>query len=113
VLAPLTPLTLDAMVSILTEPRNALVRQYQHMFSLEGAKLRFTDGALRLIAQKAMRRDTGARGLRGVMEEIMVDLLFELPDMSKEGAEFLIDEGAVMRPRSTLADLRVKRKETA
>lgn len=116
VLAPLVPLTLDAMVSILTEPRNALVRQYQHMFSLEGCKLRFTDGALRAIAQKAMKRDTGARGLRGVMEEIMVDLLFELPDAvasAKEGAEFVIDEASVLHPGRGLNDLRVKRKETA
>lgn len=113
VLAPLLPLTLDAMVSILTEPRNALVRQYQHMFSLEGAKLKFTKGALRVIAEKALRRDTGARGLRGVMEEIMVDLLFELPDYAKDGGEFVIDEAAAARPGARLADLRVKRKETA
>jgi ATP-dependent Clp protease ATP-binding subunit ClpX len=114
VLAPLMPLTLDAMVSILNEPRNALVRQYQHMFSLEGAKLKFTDGALRAIAQKAMKRDTGARGLRGVMEEIMVDLLFELPDYAKEGnPEFMIDEAAVLRPGRRLGDLRTKKKESA
>jgi ATP-dependent Clp protease ATP-binding subunit ClpX len=113
VLAPLVPLTLDAMVSILTEPRNALVRQYQHMFSLEGSKLKFTDGALRAIAQKAMKRDTGARGLRGVMEEIMVDLLFELPDYAKDGAEFVIDEASVLRPGRRLVDLRIKKKESA
>jgi ATP-dependent Clp protease ATP-binding subunit ClpX len=116
VLAPLVPLTLDAMVSILTEPRNALVRQYQHMFSLEGAQLKFTDSALRAIAQKAMKRDTGARGLRGVMEEIMVDFLYELPDYAgphKEGAEFVIDESTVLRPGRQLADLRTKKKESA
>src|SRR3954462_7886744 len=67
VIAPLMPLTLDAMVSILTEPKNALVRQYQHLFSLEDAKLTFTEGALRAIAEKATKRDTGARGLRAVM----------------------------------------------
>src|SRR6185295_12990186 len=69
VIAPLMPLSLDAMVSILTEPRNALVRQYQHLFSIEDAKLTFTEGALRAIAEKATARDTGARGLRAVMEE--------------------------------------------
>jgi ATP-dependent Clp protease ATP-binding subunit ClpX len=113
VLAPLMPLSMDAMVSILTEPKNALVRQYQHLFSLENAKLTFTDGALRAIAEKASKRDTGARGLRGVMEEIMVDLMYELPDQKATGAEYIIDEKAVRNPGRRLADLRVKRKETA
>jgi len=113
VLAPLMPLSLDAMMSILTEPKNALIRQYQHLFSLENAKLTFTDGALRAIAEKASKRDTGARGLRGVMEEIMVDLMYELPDQKGTGAEYIIDEKAVRTPGRRLADLRVKRKETA
>src|SRR5262249_52549590 len=113
VIAPLMPLTQDAMVSILTEPRNALVRQYQHLFTLEYAKLTFTSGALRAIAEKASKRDTGARGLRGVMEEIMVDLMFELPEVKEAGAEYVIDEGAVRARGRRLLDLRVKRKESA
>jgi ATP-dependent Clp protease ATP-binding subunit ClpX len=113
VIAPLMPLSLDAMVSILTEPKNALVRQYQHLFSLEDAKLTFTDGALRAIAEKAAKRDTGARGLRAVMEEIMVDLMYELPDLDNEGHEYIIDEAAVRRQGRRLLDLRVKRKESA
>jgi ATP-dependent Clp protease ATP-binding subunit ClpX len=112
VIAPLMPLTADAMVNILTEPKNAIVRQYQHLFALEDAKLTFTDGALRAIAEKATKRDTGARGLRAVMEEIMVNLMFELPDQDNKGAEFVIDEGAV-RGKSRLGDLRIKRKESA
>jgi ATP-dependent Clp protease ATP-binding subunit ClpX len=112
VIAPLTPLTIEAMVSILTEPRNAIVRQYQHLFALEEAKLTFTDEALRAIATKATKRDTGARGLRAVMEEIMVDLMYELPDHDSHGEEYIIDAGAVDRPRR-LADLRIKRKESA
>ena len=113
VIAPLMPLALDAMVSILTEPKNALVRQYQHLFSLENAKLTFTDGALQAIAEKATKRDTGARGLRAVMEEIMVDLMYELPDMENEGEEYVIDEAAVRRTAKRLAELRIKRKESA
>jgi ATP-dependent Clp protease ATP-binding subunit ClpX len=113
IIAPLMPLTTDAMISILTEPKNALVRQYQHLFSLEDAKLTFTDGALRAIAEKASKRDTGARGLRAVMEEIMVDLMFDLPDQKSSGAEYVIDEKHVRTPGRRLADLRVKRKETA
>ncbi|MEX2218783.1 MAG: ATP-dependent Clp protease ATP-binding subunit ClpX [Phycisphaerales bacterium] len=113
VIAPLMPLSLDAMVSILTEPKNALIRQYQHLFSLEDAKLTFTDGALRAIAEKATKRDTGARGLRAVMEEIMVDLMYELPDLKSDGAEYIVDEVAVRRSGRRLAELRVKRKESA
>jgi len=112
VIAPLMPLTLDAMVNILTEPKNALVRQYQHLFSLENAKLTFTDAALKAIAEKAMRRETGARGLRAVMEEIMLPLMYELPEMNHGGAEYIIDRANVVRP-GRLADLRAKRKESA
>jgi ATP-dependent Clp protease ATP-binding subunit ClpX len=112
VLAPLMPLTQDAMVNILTEPRNALVRQYQHMFALENARLTFTAAALRAIAAKALKRDTGARALRAVLEETMLNLLYELPDVDHQGAEYIIDYDDVMHPRR-LADLRVKRKESA
>jgi ATP-dependent Clp protease ATP-binding subunit ClpX len=112
VIAPLVPLTVDAMVNILTEPKNALVRQYQHLFSLENAKLSFTEGALRAIAEKATKRDTGARGLRAVVEELMIHLMYELPEHDNAGCEYIIDEGAVRTPRR-LAELRVKRKETA
>ncbi|MCC6428705.1 MAG: ATP-dependent Clp protease ATP-binding subunit ClpX [Phycisphaerales bacterium] len=112
VLAPLMPLSIPALVSILTEPKNALIRQYEHLFSLENAKLTFTDEALRAIAEKAIKRETGARALRAVMEEIMLDMMFELPDLNADGAEFVIDEAAVRKPRS-LKELRVARKESA
>jgi ATP-dependent Clp protease ATP-binding subunit ClpX len=112
VLAPLMPLTTETLMSVLTEPKNALIRQYQHLFSVEGAKLTFTEEAIRAISEKAKKRDTGARALRGVMEEIMVNLLYELPDMDNQGVEYHVDEAAVENPRR-LADLRVKRKESA
>jgi ATP-dependent Clp protease ATP-binding subunit ClpX len=112
VCAPLEPLTLDVMINVLTQPKNALVKQYQHQFSIEGAKLTFTEGALRAIAAKALSRQTGARGLRAVLEETMMDLLFELPDASARGTEFTIDEAHVgTRPK--LADLRSRRREIA
>ncbi|MFO0860392.1 MAG: ATP-dependent Clp protease ATP-binding subunit ClpX [Phycisphaerales bacterium] len=111
VLAPLMPLSIDALVNILTEPKNAIVRQYQHLFGLEGAKLTFTDGALRALAEKAVKRDTGARALRAVMEELMIDLMYQLPDMENAGAEYIIDEKAVTSKRS-LAELR-RLKESA
>jgi ATP-dependent Clp protease ATP-binding subunit ClpX len=112
IIAPLMPLSVEAMINILTEPRNALVRQYQHMFNLERAKLRFTDGALRAIAEKALKRDTGARALRSVLEEIMIGLMYDLPENDNAGTEFVIDDADVLKPRR-LADIRVKRKESA
>lgn len=112
VMCPLMPLTLEAMISVLTEPKNAIARQFEYMFSLDGVKLSFTQDALEAIAEKAMARKTGARGLRGVMEELMLDLLFDLPDHADQGAEFVVDANAVQNP-TTLAKLRVKRKESA
>lgn len=112
VVTPLMPLTREALISILTEPKNAIVRQFQHIFGLEGAKLTFTDDALDEIAKKAKKRNTGARALRGVVEEIMLDLMYDLPDMDNEGAEYIIDRCDVIEPRG-VADLRVQRKESA
>ena len=112
VVTPLMPLTNDALVRIMTEPRNALVRQYQHLFQLEGAKLNFTDEALTGIADRAAKRDTGARALRSVMEEVMLELLYELPDRDNSGAEYMVD-AASLDARPTLDQLRVKRAESA
>lgn len=111
VLAPLMPLSVDALVNILTQPKNAIVRQYQHLFALEGAKLTFTDDALRALAEKAVKRDTGARALRAVMEELMIDLMYQLPEMDNTGAEYIIDEKAVTSKRN-LSELR-RLKESA
>jgi ATP-dependent Clp protease ATP-binding subunit ClpX len=66
-------------VRILREPKNALVKQYEKFFELERVQLRFTEGALRAIAKKAMDRKSGARGLRSIMESIMLDVMYELP----------------------------------
>jgi len=112
IISPLMPLTLDVMMTVLTSPKNALVRQYQHFFQLEGAKLHFTKGALREIARRALRRDTGARALRGVMEDIMLDLLYELPDHEHEGAKYVVDEES-LAGKLNLADLRTETKKTA
>ena len=85
VLSTLTPLGEDDLMKILTEPRNALVKQYQKFFDMEGAKLEFTEGALREIACKAKKKETGARGLRSVVEEVMFDIMYELPDRQRGG----------------------------
>ena len=112
VLAPLMPLTLDVLISVLTEPKNALIRQYQHLFGIENCKLTVTRGALEEICKKAMARKTGARALRAVTEELMMDLMYHLPEAGNEGGEFVIDREAVLNPKP-LEALRVKRKESA
>ena len=79
VVCSLSPLDEEAMINILTQPRNALVRQYEKSFQMEGTKLRFTEESLKMIAQRAIKKKTGARALRGIMEDVMLDIMFELP----------------------------------
>ena len=85
---------------ILTEPRNALTRQYHKLFEMEGAGLEFSPGSLREIARKAKERDTGARGLRSIVEELMTDIMFELPDIEQK-TTYTVTE-AVVRGETTL-----------
>jgi ATP-dependent Clp protease ATP-binding subunit ClpX len=113
VITPLMPLGHEALMKVLTEPRNALIRQYQHLFSLEGAKLSYTPRALRAIADKALKRATGARALRAVMEEVMLDMMYDLPDQQNDGAEYVVDEADVLRPRRLSELKKVKAKESA
>ena len=79
VVATLDDLNKETLVEILTKPKNALVKQYQTLFQMEDIKLDFTGDALNLIAQKALDRNTGARGLRSILENILLDTMFELP----------------------------------
>ena len=94
VLATLQELNEETLVEILTRPRNALVKQYEKLFEMEGVELKFTEDSLRAIAAEALRRKTGARGLRSIMEEIMLDVMYDIP--SKEGIrECVISEDVV------------------
>ncbi len=104
IIAPLEPLDEEALIRILTEPRNALVRQYQKLFEMEGAGLEFSTPGLREIAHRARLRDTGARGLRSIVEEIMTDIMFELPDIDVKG-KFVVTDG-VVRGDQTLFEKR-------
>ncbi len=88
VLATLEDLDEDALVTILTEPKNALVKQYQRLFEMEDVELTFTDGALTEISKKAVERKTGARGLRSIMEGILLDTMFDLPGL--DGVEEVV-----------------------
>lgn len=80
VIASLNELNEDDMIRILTEPKNAIIKQYQKLFAIDGVNLKFEDDALREIARLSLERKTGARGLRSIIEELMVDLMFELPE---------------------------------
>lgn len=80
VIAPLEPLSDEAMLEVLTKPKNALIKQYQKLFSMEQCGLEFTPDALLAIVEKAKIRKTGARGLRAIVEEIMLPIMFEVPD---------------------------------
>jgi ATP-dependent Clp protease ATP-binding subunit ClpX len=93
VIASTSDLTRDDLIRILQEPRNALVRQYQKLFDMDGVALRFTRGALEAIAQLAMARRTGARGLRSIVEEVVLDAMYELP--GGDVAECVITEETV------------------
>jgi ATP-dependent Clp protease ATP-binding subunit ClpX len=112
VLAPLDPLDEEALVRILTEPKNALVRQYQKLFEMEGAELDFEVDALKEIARMAKTRDTGARGLRSIVEEIMLEVMFELPEMEGKGRHTVTSE-IVRGKRGLFKTLEVPDKKSA
>ncbi|OFZ70612.1 MAG: ATP-dependent protease ATP-binding subunit ClpX [Betaproteobacteria bacterium RBG_16_58_11] len=94
VVATLEELDEKALVQILTEPKNALIRQYQKLFAMEGVELEFRDGAIDEIAKKALLRKTGARGLRSIMEHALLDIMFELPSL-KDVSKVVVDEEVV------------------
>lgn len=94
VIAPLEELDEKALIRILTEPRNALTKQYEKLMSFEKVKLRFTDGALVAIARKASAQKTGARGLRAILEEVMLDLMYEIPSQ-KQIKEVMLTEDVI------------------
>ena len=93
VTATLEPITLEDMVRILVEPKNSIIKQYQKLFEIDNAILTFEDSALRAVAQKAIKRKTGARGLRSIMEEALLDIMYELPEL--EGYEVIVTEEVI------------------
>jgi ATP-dependent Clp protease ATP-binding subunit ClpX len=90
----LAPLGREGLVRVLTEPKNALVRQFQSLFQMENCDLHFTEEAINMIAQRSLEKDTGARGLRSIIEQVVLDLMYDLPDQPK-GTRFVIDENLV------------------
>src|SRR3954452_367705 len=121
IVCPLMPLDESALVQIMTEPRNALVKQYRRFFEMEGAELEFTPEALVEIAKKAKAKDTGARGLRSIVEDIMLDIMYELPDRAaKDKGKFVVTPEVARKERSLfdtpplpLNSVKERKKESA
>ena len=101
VVATLMDLDEDALIRILTEPKNALVKQYQKLLSFDNVKLKFTEGALAAVAKKAVDRKAGARGLRSILEDVMLDIMYEIPS-KKEVAECIVNEEAIQKKEKPL-----------
>ena len=106
--------TLDkkALRRILTEPKNAIVKQFHRLFEMEGVELDFRDDALRAVAHKAMERKTGARGLRSIMEEILLNTMFELPGLENVD-EVVVNEEAVSKESEPLMIYSDRKEEPA
>src|SRR5690606_38503951 len=94
VVATLDELDEGALVSILTEPKNALTKQYRRLFEMEGVELEFREEALRAVAHRAMQRKTGARGLRTILETVLLDTMYELPSL-RNVAKVVVDDGVI------------------
>jgi ATP-dependent Clp protease ATP-binding subunit ClpX len=113
VTVPLEGLDEESLVRILQEPKNALTKQYTKLFDLEEVKLTFEHSALRAIAQKALKRGTGARGLRAILEELLTDVMFDLPTR-EDVVEVKITESSVLNGTAPLLELApTKRKKEA
>ena len=115
VIATLESLDRSALIRILTEPRNALVKQYQKMFELDDVSLEFKEGSLQVVADEAIKRNTGARGLRAIMEEVLLDVMFELPSRDDVSQCVITREVVLKREKPILVteDKRKKKEVTA
>ncbi len=110
VVSALTPLDSDSLVRVLTEPKNALVKQYERLFGMENAELQFTEEALQLIARKAQEKETGARGLRSIIEQVMLDIMFDLPEQGA-GNRYVITKDVVEGRKPTVRHRRTQEQK--
>ena len=95
VVATLEELDEDALIRILTEPKNALIKQYQKLFGMEGVELEVRRGRSRAIAERALERKTGARGLRSILEHVLLDIMFDLPSLENV-SKVVVDEATIV-----------------
>jgi ATP-dependent Clp protease ATP-binding subunit ClpX len=115
VIVTLDALDEEALIRILTEPRNALMRQYQKLFELDGVTLEFKEDALRAVAKEAIKRNTGARGLRAILEDVMLEVMYEIPSRS-DITKCMITKEVIAKkeePIMVTVDRKKKREETA
>ncbi len=114
VIATLEELDEDALVRVLTEPKNALIKQYKKLFEMEGIELEFTEDSVREIAKEAIVRKTGARGLRAIVEEVMLDVMYEIPSLKEKGLEkVIIDKEVVQKKKEPILVYKNKEMEKA
>ena len=92
-IATLNEITIDDMLNILTQPKNALLKQYEKLFAIDGARLKFEDEAIKEVANQAIKRKTGARGLRSIMEDVMIDIMYDLPELN--GYDVIISKSVI------------------
>jgi ATP-dependent Clp protease ATP-binding subunit ClpX len=111
VIATVDQLDREALISILTEPRNALIKQYQRMFELDGFELEFEPAAIELIADQAVERETGARGLRAILEELLNPIMFELPGSTTQGRVVITSEIVQSKTLPKVQPLRQRLKD--
>jgi ATP-dependent Clp protease ATP-binding subunit ClpX len=112
VITVLSALDEKALIDILTKPKNALIKQYQKFFEMEDAELEFTNDGLHALAQKALEHDTGARALRSITEELMVDLMYQLPEEPKP-AKYIITRDIVEGKAELFTAKQKAKKESA
>ncbi len=109
VVATLEELSVEDLIKILVEPKNSLVKQYQKLMEMEGVELKFTEEALRAIAEEAFKRKTGARGLRSIIEEVMIDVMYEVPSLKKV-KECVITKEVVLKKERPILTFNSKKK---
>ena len=112
VLTTLTELDEEALVKVLTEPKNALIKQYRRLFMMDGVELTFTEGALRAVAQCAIERKTGARGLRAILEAAMLDIMYDIPSQP-DILEVVVNEEVITRHEKPLVVYQEEKKEAS
>uniref|UniRef100_A0A7V4JQD3 ATP-dependent Clp protease ATP-binding subunit ClpX n=1 Tax=Thermodesulfobacterium geofontis TaxID=1295609 RepID=A0A7V4JQD3_9BACT len=110
VVATLDELTVDDLIRILVEPKNSIIKQYQKLFEIEGVELKFTEKALRVVAEEAVKRKTGARGLRSIIEEVMVDVMYEIPSLT-DVKECVVTEEVILKKERPILIFKKKAKE--
>jgi len=113
ILCSLDPLRPNDLVRILTKPKNAITKEYQQLFAQDGIELEFTDGALEKIAQEAIKKETGARALRSILEDIMLDIMYDIPDKKNSISKCIITEDSVATKQPKIIKKRQQKKKAA